>query len=571
MRQPTGFAGSSEKGNRNTAVKPSPWILDRWRDLILFVGTPIVLIPIFAAAQARWSAQDIFLFVGAFGAMGHHFPGMVRAYGDKALFHRFKTRFVVAPILLLAVCIWSSFYNVQAVQLVALAWGIWHGLMQTYGFCRIYDGKASAKATARARADFALCVSWFVAAVLLSPLRLRSSLDLFYESGGPVLPTWSIVGFRVVIVGVLALVTAIFVWRQWSDWRSGRGFSPVKLALLASSIGFWWYCNNGVQNILVGIALFEVFHDTQYLSIVWIYNRTRVERDKNIGGFMRFVFRRSGSLLGVYVGLVLAYGAIGLLTSGVSADSIRYTLVGLVTASALLHFYYDGFIWKVRETETRSTLGISSAGLTDIAGPVRRWPPWAAHAVRWAALIIPFGALCATQLLGRVVPPLERYGKVVEVLPQDAKAHLNYGRALQEAGRIEEALGQYDEALARDSSLAEAEFLSGLGWSDLDELDKATTHYERALALDPKSAKTEVNLANVLKRNRNAVEARRHYERSLELNPELELAHKNLADLLTDAGEYDSAIGHYLEALRINPNSRAAKDDLSFVRSLVKH
>ena len=48
------------------------------------------------------------------------------------------------------------------------------------------------------------------------------------------------------------------------------------------------------------------------LPIVWIYNRTRVERDKSIGGFMRFVFRRSGALIGVYVGLVMAYGAIGL-------------------------------------------------------------------------------------------------------------------------------------------------------------------------------------------------------------------------------------------------------------------
>ena len=113
---------------------------------VLFVGTPVLLIPLFTAAQARWSAQDIFLFVGAFGAMGHHLPGMIRAYGDRALFTRFKTRFIVAPVALLIVCIWSSVYNIQAVQLVAMAWGIWHGMMQTYGFGRIYDAKASARA-----------------------------------------------------------------------------------------------------------------------------------------------------------------------------------------------------------------------------------------------------------------------------------------------------------------------------------------------------------------------------------------------------------------------------------------
>ncbi len=165
------------------AAKPSPWILDRWRDLVLFVGTPALLIPIFAAAQVRWSAQDIFLFVGAFGAMGHHLPGMIRAYGDRALFNRFRARFIVAPIALLSVCIWASVYNIQAVQLVALAWGIWHGMMQTYGFCRIYDSKASGKAAARARTDLALCFAWFLAAVVLSPMRFRTCLDLYYESG----------------------------------------------------------------------------------------------------------------------------------------------------------------------------------------------------------------------------------------------------------------------------------------------------------------------------------------------------------------------------------------------------
>ena len=65
---------------------------------------------------------------------------------DRALFQRFKIRFIVAPLAILAVCVWSSFYNIQAVQLVAMAWGIWHGMMQTYGFCRIYDAKASARA-----------------------------------------------------------------------------------------------------------------------------------------------------------------------------------------------------------------------------------------------------------------------------------------------------------------------------------------------------------------------------------------------------------------------------------------
>lgn len=561
---------AGKKSTPSAVSKSSPWILDRWRDLLLFVGTPVLLIPIFTAAQSRWSAQDIFLFVGAFGAMGHHLPGMIRAYGDRALFQRFKIRFIAAPVALLAVCIWSSFYNIQAIQLVAMAWGIWHGMMQTYGFCRIYDAKASARAAARARIDLALCVAWFSAAVLLSPMRFRTLFELYYESGGPVVPATAVAAIRVAVVVALGVVTIAFLWRQWSDWRAARGASPVKITLLVSSIAFWWYCNNGVQNILVGIALFEVFHDVQYLAIVWIYNRSRVERDKNIGGFMRFVFRRSGALIGVYVGLVLAYGAIALTQSAVAAEGIRHGLIGIVTASALLHFYYDGFIWKVRETQTRTMLGIEGAGAAALASP-RFLPAWARHSLRWAAMAIPFGALCATQLVGRAVPEIERTAKVAEVLPQDAQAQLNYGKALHKAGRVEDAVGRFELALSRQPSLAEAEFSLGLALSDQGDLDRAIEHYERSLLLDPKNGKCESNLAGILVSKGMRAEARRRYEHSLSVQPDLQIAHKELADILCGDGEYDSAIAHYQEALRIQPDFKEAKQNLSFARTLAGH
>jgi Tfp pilus assembly protein PilF len=530
----------------------------------------VLLIPIFTAAQARWSAQDIFLFVGAFGAMGHHLPGMIRAYGDRALFDRFKIRFVVAPLALLTVCIWSSVYNIQAVQLVALAWGIWHGLMQTYGFCRIYDAKASAKAAARARLDLALCFSWFLAAVLLSPMRFRTCLDLYYESGGPVVPAAVVLGLQYFIVLALAAVTALFLWRQWRDWRVANIVSPVKITLLVSSIAFWWYCNNGVQNILVGIALFEVFHDVQYLAIVWIYNRTRVERDESIRGFMRFVFRRSGSLLGVYVGLVLAYGSIALTTSGVSVEAIKHVLIGIVTASALLHFYYDGFIWKVRETQTRAMLGIDGTGVSTLPAP-RTWPAWLRHGLRWAVLVIPVTALCAAQLGGRVVPALERTAKVAEILPRDAQAQLNHGKALHEAGRVKEAIEKYEYALRRNPRLAEAEFFLALAWADLGDLDKSIEHHELALQLEPRNGKWESRLARALFGKGLSKEARIRYEHSLSLDPNLPLAHKELADILCGFGEYEAAVEHYEAALRLQPDFPEAKESLSFARTLTGH
>src|SRR5713101_8226027 len=165
--------------------KRNVWILDSWRDLNLYVGTPLLLVPLFALIQARWSAQDIYLFVAAFGATGHHLPGMIRAYGDRALFERFRWRFIFAPIFLVVVCLAFTWWDLKGIVLVVFFWGVWHGMMQTYGFGRIYDAKMGSFAALTRRLDFATCAVWFAAAVLLSPARMTDTLEGFYGCGLP--------------------------------------------------------------------------------------------------------------------------------------------------------------------------------------------------------------------------------------------------------------------------------------------------------------------------------------------------------------------------------------------------
>src|SRR5256886_9392161 len=423
------------------ARKPNLWILDSWRDLILYVCTPLVIVPVFLVAQARWSAEDIYLFVAAFGAMGHHLPGMIRAYGDRALFQRFKWRFIFAPIFLVVVSAIFSLWDLKGIVLVAFIWGVWHGMMQTYGFCRIYDAKVGSFAELTRRLDFALCGIWFATAVLLSPQRMTDTLESYYSAGGPFIPPALL---RAAQQGLLALALAVsgvflvnFIWA----WMQGRRPSPVKLVLLATSISFWWYCNNIVASVLVGIALLEVFHDVQYLSLVWIYNRKRVESDKSIGGFMRFVFRRSGALVGVYIGLIFAYGGLSLSKSYVDIEAVKRILTGVVTASALLHFYYDGFIWKVREKSTRQSLGIGG-GTADVSTS-GFLSSWAVHGAKWVAVfVIRLGALWFWQVRAPR-SKLQRLAWIVADLPVGARQHSNYAKALQEAGRLDEAAEEF--------------------------------------------------------------------------------------------------------------------------------
>src|SRR6058998_2453054 len=243
MQQVQGFSRlQTVPSGPATAARPKLWILSSWRDLVLYVGTPLLLIPAFALAQAKWSPQDIYLFVAAFGAMGHHLPGMIRAYGDRALFQRFKWRFIFAPIFLVVVCTTSFLWDLKNIVLIAFIWGVWHGMMQTYGFGRIYDAKVGSFAALTRRLDFALCGIWFATAVLLSSQRMTDTLETYYAAGGPFIPP----GFlRAAQQGAFALALAVagvflanFIWM----WVCGKRPNPVKLVLLITSISFWWYC-----------------------------------------------------------------------------------------------------------------------------------------------------------------------------------------------------------------------------------------------------------------------------------------------------------------------------------------
>ena len=535
-----------------TTASRKLWILDSWRDLILYVGTPLLLVPAFALAQARWSPQDIYLFVAAFGAMGHHLPGMIRAYGDRALFERFKWRFIFAPLFLLAVCTAFFWWDLKGILLIVFFWGVWHGLMQTYGFCRIYDAKTGTFDTLTRRLDFAMCVIWFATAVALSPYRLSDTLDTYYMCGGPFIPP-SIVNLgQNMILGAAVFVSILFAAHFVRTWIAGHRPNPVKLGLLVTSIAFWWYCNNLVANILVGIALFEVFHDVQYLSLVWIYNRNRVEKDTNIGGFMRFVFRRSGSLIGLYVGLVLAYGSVSYVNAYIGMDTIKRILAGVVTASTLLHFYYDGFIWKVRERSTRQSLGLAG-GTADVSlGGIL--PSWAWHGLKWVAVfVVPLGALWFWQV-HLAVPEVQRQAWVVADVPGGAKPHYDYASALQKEGRLDEAVEQYKIALQFNPKDAKAHSKLAIALTGQAKFDPAVPHMDTALRLEPNNADFHLVYATLLERIGRNDEARPHFEAALRLKPDSADAHHSYAEFLAGLGKNDEYISELRRVLQLRPD-----------------
>lgn len=534
-------------------------------DLLLFVATPLLIVPLVWGVQASGTGVDlemIGLIVAAFGGLGHHLPGMIRAYGDRDLFERFRMRFLLAPLFLLAVCIPLARYRLDAMLLILLVWGCWHALMQVYGFVRIYDVKVGSISPVTARWDWLMCVCWFTCGQVFSDGKMARFLEYWYDSGGPLIPPVYVHAFRWAWLALSVGVLIGFLVNHVEQSRQGPRPNPVKLLMLASGIGFWWFAMVGVESIILGIALFEIFHDVQYLGIVWLYNCRRVNTTPHLGGFMRFLFRRGRGMLWLYVGLVFAYGLIGLVPHTFQNQALRETITGLVWASTMLHFYYDGFIWKVRESTTRAGLGLArkeGAGVSsEPVGPAR--PRIAirgirggialgelGHLLKWSPLVVLLSWLTLAELSGSTLLPdagqkrqwphateFERAQNIAAAVPGDLRAQRRAAVTLANFDRKDDAIRFLHALLERRPDYCAGYETLGEIHHVRGELNEAAGSYRRALKLAKRKdeqAMLHHRLGEICLLQGNAAGANQEFQAALQLDPAFAPTRATLAQL----------------------------------------
>lgn len=460
------------------------WIMSPIFDMALFIVTPLLIVPAVLLARSRYSIDEIYLFVVAFGATGHHLPGMLRAYGDSALFRRYRTRFILAPIFLLIVCIGFASQNLEGLIVLLLIWGFWHGMMQVYGFIRIYDAKAGSFSPVTARIDWFMCLAWFGMGLIWSPGRMVQIFREIYKAGFPLVDPELFHAFQLFWLGFTVFISLVFVTNYLIRRNQGMQASPIKLLVMGTSFGFWWFCMVYVPHTLLGIALFEIFHDVQYLAIVWVFNRKRAANDPEAGAFTRFLFRRNLTMIAVYLVLIFSYGfVVGMLPSLTVPKEVFVTSIyGVVAASTFLHFYFDGFIWKVREKSTRKSLGLDeSQGRTERK---LNLGSGTLHIAKWGLFIVP-AALIATSELRSEGLKLESNENLVRLMPGSWRAWHDYGLALTKAGQFEGAVDALKNAAEIYDDLAIAHADLGIAYRRVDDVDNAIKELNRAIEIDP--------------------------------------------------------------------------------------
>lgn len=538
----SGYAGAMAGGastatpprsSVTTAVRARTWILSPSRDLLLIVAAPVLVLAIAVLLfgwQGAATATTLILLSHVVMTVAHHMPTFIRIYGDVELFKRHRWTFVLAPLIPFGFAMAILGYinikgypveNVLVLFLILTLWDPYHFLMQHYGFTRIYDRHNGAPPKLAARMDLVLSGSCFIAIMLLCADWVPEVLeDLYVTADLPLIfavPAGLLPALQLAAVAISTLAAAAYALYVYHCWRQGWRVSAVKIALYLTFFSVMALCytpNAAIQALApgwtfkVGFAVVGIVHMTQYLAIVWKYNRNLARQpDRARAGFFARIHAVGGWWAGsVYVAFCLIYGA--MVTSHYDTRWLMSVLLALGFTSTLLHYYFDGFIWKVRHRQNRENLDMplgASGGHGEPAADAGSW--WTSAGTRGPAAtlfrhFLYFGIPMAVLTYGALtVWQNPRVGYL---------EHVVRGQALSQAGRLDEALSEAEQAVARmQRQLPLANKLAELQPTAARETELAFLIYDRA--------RFELLLIPTLKGEPVTAERERRYRAQVEL------------------------------------------------------
>jgi tetratricopeptide (TPR) repeat protein len=168
----------------------------------------------------------------------------------------------------------------------------------------------------------------------------------------------------------------------------------------------------------------------------------------------------------------------------------------------------------------------------------------------------------ALKSAGRVDDAIRHYNEALRVTPDDEKTLNNLGVAFQAMGRYDEAINCFNRALQAKPKYVDTYYNLGWIFELQGKFDEAIDYYRRALQINPGHPKAHNNLGKLLSQQGKVNEAMEHFRIALELKPEYADAHYNIGCVLQSQGRVEEAISHYYEALRITPNDADAHTNL---------
>jgi hypothetical protein len=358
-------------------------------DGILVVGCVVLALLFGAVAKANPIDPLVFmvlLYADIYLLGSHHIVAMyTRLCFDKesAKENRFFLTWLPLIVVLgIVAAMWTA-GGTEIITTVYLYWQWFHYTRQSYGITRIYARKEPPQAKFDVWVQNLLLYVvplWGILYISMQH-RLNPNMKFLFSDFWGVFDRLSVGTAQSILsaVGVVALaVTVLWVVRLPMRYLEGKlSVLPTLYVishLLIFMTGYYWL---GRIHINLGWLVINIWHNCQYILIVWLYNNNRFR--SGVDGRHPFLSKISQvqylwKYFGICIGITLIV-AVGIrIFAGHVAPSYLPNLVveggwAVLVYQALNfhHYIVDSFIWKVRKKEVRERLGVVDEEIAKVA------------------------------------------------------------------------------------------------------------------------------------------------------------------------------------------------------------
>lgn len=241
-------------------------------------------------------------------------------------------------------------------------WQWYHYVRQSYGISAFYRRKSNIQTCTPITLDNVAL--WSIPAWgILHRCTQGWDTFIYQPLWTPNLPTWVST-----VAGVVAC-TIFLVWlvSKAKDYANGQLlYAPFFFLLSHHLIFFVGYV--AIGDITIGWLVANVWHNTQYILFIWLFNQNRFRPDsmKEESPIMNWVCQKSPWRVVAYFAFFVVWAAIiyrGIqlgIFSVFSNDSVKVAMLIIIIYQAFNfhHYIVDSIIWKARKKSNREVLNI---------------------------------------------------------------------------------------------------------------------------------------------------------------------------------------------------------------------
>lgn len=282
----------------------------------------------------------------------HQPLSLLLVYGDHERFELRRRLFIWSPVFFALAIYFALNFSPLLLALLAGAWNVEHTLMQRYGITRIYGRMVG---QAKGGIELTLYFSWLLLAAAWAaadPMTIDRVASLGIRganlSAFEALAKWRPVAETMLVP---LIMSSLILTARWLFEESRRPKNRAKQLYVASTLGLFAIM---LLNPIMGFIGYVGAHSFEYFVIVnRAIGRGYVQQRNVRSPLGKIANGRLGrpGLLTVYLLTLLA-------TVHFLERHASFTLYSMVFFTlGALHFFYDGFIWKLRNPEVASSVG----------------------------------------------------------------------------------------------------------------------------------------------------------------------------------------------------------------------